>query len=114
MAFSQKPWPRLARSLAGRDVSPDKLRRMRAWFARHESDKRPGWDRAGKETPGYVAWLLWGGDAGRSWAIKMVAEMNRIDSEKERGRDEGHQGPSRAAASNTRQHTRNSVGVLMP
>jgi HK97 family phage portal protein len=75
-----------ARTIAGRqDVSPDKLRRMRAWFARHESDKRPGWDRAGKETPGYVAWLLWGGDAGRSWAIKMVAEMNRIDSEKERG-----------------------------
>jgi HK97 family phage portal protein len=75
-----------ARTIAGRqDVSPDKLRRMRAWFARHEGDKRPGWDRAGKETPGYVAWLLWGGDAGRSWAIKMVAEMNRIDSEKERG-----------------------------
>jgi hypothetical protein len=75
-----------ARTIAGRqDVSPDKLRRMRAWFARHESDKRPGWDRAGKETPGYVAWLLWGGDAGRSWAIKMVAEMNRIDSGKERG-----------------------------
>jgi HK97 family phage portal protein len=75
-----------ARTIAGRqDVSPDKLRRMRAWFARHEGDKRPGWDRAGKETPGYVAWLLWGGDAGRSWAIKMVAEMNRIDSGKERG-----------------------------
>jgi HK97 family phage portal protein len=71
---------------AGRDVTPDKLRRMRAWFARHESDRKPGWGKPGKETPGYVAWLIWGGDAGRSWAIKMVAEMNRIDSEKERGK----------------------------
>ena len=74
---------REARTIAGRqDVSPDKLRRMRAWFARHESDKRPGWDRAGKETPGYVAWLLWGGDPGRAWAEQMVAAMDRIDSGK--------------------------------
>lgn len=74
---------REARDIAGRrDVTPDKLRRMRAWFARHESDKRPGWDRAGKETPGYVAWLLWGGDPGRAWAEDMVAAMDRIDAGK--------------------------------
>jgi HK97 family phage portal protein len=72
---------REARTIAGRqDVSPDKLRRMRAWFARHESDKKPGWDKPGKETPGYVAWLLWGGDAGRRWAEQMVADMERIEA----------------------------------
>ena len=72
---------REARTIAGRqDVTPDKLRRMVAWFARHASDKRPGWDTPGKETPGYVAWLLWGGDPGRAWAEQMVADMERIES----------------------------------
>jgi hypothetical protein len=72
---------REARTIAGRqDVSPDKLRRMRAWFARHEGDKKPGWDKPGKETPGYVAWLLWGGDAGRRWAEQMVSDMERIEA----------------------------------
>ncbi len=72
---------REARVMAGRqDVTPDKLRRMVAWFARHESDRRPGWDKPGKETPGYVAWLLWGGDPGRRWATSMVADMERIES----------------------------------
>jgi HK97 family phage portal protein len=64
---------------AGREVSPDKLRRMVAWFARHASDKRPGWDKPGAETPGFVAWLLWGGDAGREWAGRMVAAMERAE-----------------------------------
>ena len=72
---------REARDMAGRrDVTPDKLRRMVAWFARHESDRRPGWDKPGKETPGYVAWLLWGGDPGRRWATQMVADMDRIEA----------------------------------
>ena len=37
---------------------------------RHASDKKPGWDTPGKETPGYVAWLLWGDSGsgtGRAW-----------------------------------------------
>jgi len=73
-----------ARNIAARrDVPPDKIRRMRAWFARHESDKKPGWDKPGKETPGYVAWLLWGGDAGRRWAEEMVPAMERIEAERE-------------------------------
>ena len=75
---------REARDMAARrDVTPDKLRRMRAWFARHESDKRPGWDAPGKETPGFVAWLLWGGDPGRAWAEQMVSAMDRIDAQRE-------------------------------
>lgn len=74
---------REARAIAGReDVTPDKIRRMRAWFARHASDRKPGWDKPGKETPGYVAWLLWGGDPGRAWAEDMVASMDRIDAGK--------------------------------
>ncbi|MFI5297266.1 MAG: hypothetical protein ACHREM_04145 [Polyangiales bacterium] len=37
-----------------------RLRVMAAWFARHAVDRRPGW--SNPPTPGYVAWLLWGGE----------------------------------------------------
>jgi ClpP class serine protease len=43
-----------------------------AWFARHESDWEEGVDDVeGQESPGYVAWLLWGGDAGSEWVEEM-------------------------------------------
>lgn len=65
-----------ARKMArGEALSASKVKRMRAWFARHYVDKKPGWSDAGKETPGYVAHLLWGGDAGRSWSNKKVKQM---------------------------------------
>ena len=47
-------------------VSVDTLRRMVSYFARHEIDREaPGW---GKDSRGWQAWLLWGGDPGREWA----------------------------------------------
>jgi hypothetical protein len=70
-------WAR--RAVAGDSMSELKVRQMNAWFARHAVDKKPGWSDAGKETPGYVAWLLWGGDAGRSWAARKVAELDRAE-----------------------------------
>jgi ClpP class serine protease len=43
-----------------------------AWFARHEADWEEGVDDVeGAESPGYVAWLLWGGDAGEEWVEEM-------------------------------------------
>lgn len=67
-----------ARKMASRrSLSERKVRRMPAWFARHETDRKPGWDTPGKETPGYVAWLLWGGDAGRRWATARVKELDK-------------------------------------
>jgi hypothetical protein len=43
-----------------------------AWFARHEADWEEGVDDVeGQESPGYVAWLLWGGDAGEEWVEEM-------------------------------------------
>ncbi len=70
-----------ARDLAnGRNISVDTLRRMVAYFDRHEVDleasaaKRgnPGYPSAGK-----IAWLLWGGDAGRVWARRELAAIDR-------------------------------------
>lgn len=67
-----------ARKMASREaLSERKVRRMPAWFARHETDKKAGWDTPGEETPGYVAWLLWGGDPGRRWSEARVKELDK-------------------------------------
>jgi len=61
---------REARSMAAGSVTPDKVMRMAAWFARHASDLRNedanAFLRGKSERPtaGQVAWLLWGGDLG--------------------------------------------------
>lgn len=59
------------------ELTEDHVREMRAWFARHEADRRPGWDDPGAETPGFTAWLLWSGDAGQAWSERKVAELDR-------------------------------------
>ena len=67
-----------ANRLAKREeMNADWIREMNAWFSRHESaSKSPGWDTPGKEKPGFVAWLLWGGDAARNWSARKVKEMD--------------------------------------
>lgn len=59
------------------ELTEDHVREMSAWFARHAADRRPGWDDPGEETPGFVAWLLWGGDPARDWSERKVAELDR-------------------------------------
>lgn len=68
-----------ARDLAnGKTLSPDTVRRMLAYFTRHEVDKQGStWDEQGK---GWQAWQGWGGDAGYTWARKLVNQMNRADN----------------------------------
>lgn len=63
-----------ARDLSnGAALSLDTLKRMNSFFARHEVDKQgEGW---GKDSAGYIAWLLWGGDAGWSWAKRILREQ---------------------------------------
>lgn len=71
-------WAR--RLSAGERVSPEKARKMNAWFARHGAS--PEENRARREdktSPAWVAWLLWGGDAGRSWSAKLVRQMDARD-----------------------------------
>lgn len=65
-----------ARQLSnGRPVSADTLRRMVSYFARHRVDKGgEGW---GRDSKGYQAWLLWGGDPGERWARRMVRQLER-------------------------------------
>lgn len=67
-----------ARKIAGRQTLTERhVREMNAWFARHsKASKSPGWDKAGEEKPGYVAWQLWGGNAAESWAAAKVRAMD--------------------------------------
>jgi ClpP class serine protease len=56
-----------------------------AWFARHESDWEEGVDDVpGQESPGYVAWLLWGGDAGSEW-VEEMQQLYLVRRAKEQG-----------------------------
>ena len=65
-----------ANQLANRqEVSIDTIRRMISYFDRHEVDREgEGW---GRDSRGYQAWLLWGGDPGRRWAREVWAEYVR-------------------------------------
>jgi hypothetical protein len=59
-----------ARDLSnGKRIPPQTINRMLSYFARHEVDKKgEGWGDENNPSAGYIAWLLWGGDAGWSWA----------------------------------------------
>lgn len=71
-----------ARDIAnGTNLSPDTVRRMKAFFDRHESGEgegsKPGED--GYPSNWVIAWSLWGGDAGYAWARKVVRQMEAAD-----------------------------------
>lgn len=53
-------------------LAPSTIRRMVSYFARHEVDKR-GRNYGNEQNPsaGHIAWLLWGGDEGRAWAVEL-------------------------------------------
>lgn len=58
-----------------RNLSLDTVKRMKSYFARHEVDKQgegfsPGED--GYPSAGRIAWALWSGDPGRTWANNIV------------------------------------------
>ena len=61
-------------------LSPDTVRRMKSFFARHEVDKRAQGFRRGEDgwpSAGLIAWLGWGGDEGQSWANRKVDELDK-------------------------------------
>lgn len=67
----------------GRELPLDTVNRMVSYFARHEVDKNgegfsPGED--GYPSAGRIAWALWGGDPGQTWA-NAIAKENRDELE---------------------------------
>lgn len=66
-----------ARKIADKSpLTPAHVKRMHSFFSRHAVDRKPDWGKAGKETPGYVAWQLWGGDAGKAWAAAKTKALS--------------------------------------
>jgi len=70
-----------AKSIArGEKQKTDKVRRMRAWFARHAVDKQSDSWKEGTDvnpSPSQVAWALWGGDVGNSWSNEVMRKLER-------------------------------------
>jgi hypothetical protein len=73
-----------ARDLANKkELSPDTVLRMYSFFSRHEVDKQgKDWNNSERPSNGKIAWLLWGGDSGYSWATSKRNAIMRIRSQK--------------------------------
>lgn len=68
-----------ARDIANRIVlSPETVREMNAWFARHLSTSRnsPNYNDRFKA---WQAWNGWGGDSGRRWTSARIRQMEAAD-----------------------------------
>lgn len=75
-----------ARDISNRaDLSDETIGRMVSYFARHEVDKEAQGFRQGEDgypSAGRIAWALWGGDPGQSWADKEWAKIQDEGAEK--------------------------------
>lgn len=60
-----------ANQLAKREnVSLDTIKRMKAFFDRHQKNRGDG--RENPPSNGWIAWELWGGDEGWAWAKEIL------------------------------------------
>ena len=75
-----------ARDLMSGSVSKETIKRMHAYFSRHQGNYKLDAGKKPHEDKGYVAGLLWGGEAGRSFAARMVKKFEREDSKKKKSR----------------------------
>jgi HK97 family phage portal protein len=67
------------------NLSHRTIKRMHSFFSRHEVDKQAegfGKGEEGYPSAGRIAWALWGGDSGQSWAKRKTSEINREEEEK--------------------------------
>lgn len=90
----------MGRRLAARTPLPERqLTRMVGYFARHEIDQQgEGW---GKDSKGYQAWLLWGGDPGREWATKVLSRLEkRKAKQKQKQKKKKKSNPSKPRRNN--------------
>jgi hypothetical protein len=63
----------------GETLSLSTVKRMHSYFSRHRVDKKgKDWN---NDSPGKVAWLAWGGDAGASWAAGICAKHDGKEKE---------------------------------
>lgn len=68
----------------GKELSPETVREMFAFFSRHEVDKQAEGFSSGEDgypSAGRIAWDLWGGDAGFTWSRSKRNRLESIDKE---------------------------------
>jgi len=71
---------RAATLAAGKDVSPETAKRMKAFFDRHGEAKPAD----GGPSARQIAINLWGGSAGESWSNKLVRQMESADKKEKK------------------------------
>lgn len=68
-----------ARQLIDRkELDESDVKSMHSYFARHAVDKDTHTHTWGSEedpSAGFIAWLLWGGDAGKTWADRNARSL---------------------------------------
>jgi len=75
-------WTRANQLAKQEPVSIDTIKRMVSFFARHEGNQEVEKGKDWFEDAGKIAWLLWGGDAGKTWANKVLDKHNKEMKEK--------------------------------
>lgn len=74
-----------ARDIANGNLTLDTVKRMHAFFSRHEKNFNPSKKEAdGGPTAGTIAWYLWGGSAGKAWARSILRQeklLKAVDAE---------------------------------
>lgn len=72
-----------ARDLVKGKVSFETVKRMKGYFSRHAIDakakgdeSRGYWGKDSNPSAGYVAYLLWGGDAGKRWVESILKNVD--------------------------------------
>ena len=69
-----------ARDIINGNLSLESVKRMNAFFSRHEKNYNPSKKMPdGGPTAGTIAWLLWGGSAGRAWARSILRKLESVE-----------------------------------
>ena len=64
--------------VAQEELSETDVKAMHSYFARHAVDKEGQsheWGSDEDPSAGYVAWLLWGGEEGKTWVDRHAARL---------------------------------------
>lgn len=71
---------RAERLMEREPVSDRDIKSIYSYFARHAVDKLgKDWGRPDRPSAGYIAWHLWGGDAGRDWIHDLRTTLREVE-----------------------------------
>lgn len=71
---------RAVQLISGEPLTPRAVKRMSAFFGRHNHEGSKNFGNDKTPSAGYVAHLLWGGDSGELWAKEIIGKMEKADA----------------------------------